>query len=84
MSVLDMLKGTVNRNITSHKVLFIKVYVYVPSWIDANAEYNPTVRPVLNFTQSLDVDMSLTLLQIIELNERQQIISTSVMHHFVR
>ena len=27
--------------------------------------------------------MSLTLLQIIELNERQQILTTSVMHHFV-
>ena len=46
---------------------------------DGFAKYNPWVRPVANFSTALDVGMQLTLLQIIELNERDQYLMTSMM-----
>lgn len=50
---------------------------------DPIAKYNSMVRPVINYTQPLDVEMSLTLLQIIELNEREQYLTTSMMYNFI-
>ncbi|CBY14961.1 unnamed protein product [Oikopleura dioica] len=49
---------------------------------DGFAKYNPMVRPVANFSTALDVGMQLTLLQIIELNERDQYLMTSMMYSF--
>lgn len=49
---------------------------------DGFAKYNPMVRPVANFSTALDVGMELTLLQIIELNERDQYLMTSMMYSF--
>ena len=49
---------------------------------DGFAKYNPMVRPVANFSTALDVGMQMTLLQIIELNERDQYLMTSVMSVF--
>ena len=50
---------------------------------DPLAKYNSMVRPVVNYSHPMDVEMSLTLLQIIELNEREQYLTTSMMYNFV-
>jgi len=46
---------------------------------DSRAQYNSMVRPVKNCSQVVDVNFSMTLMQIVELNEREQYMTTSMM-----
>jgi len=41
------------------------------------------VRPVKNYSDQLNVYMGLTLMQILDLNERRQFLAASVMYTFV-
>merc|ERR1712048_185166 len=45
--------------------------------------YNKNVRPVVKHESAVQLGMGITLLQIMELNERQQYLTMSVMHEFV-
>ena len=50
---------------------------------DERATYNKMVRPKLDYHDALFVNMSVTLMQILELNERRQYLASSVMYTFV-
>ena len=50
---------------------------------DGRAVYNKMVRPKLDYHDALYVNMSVTLMQILELNERRQYLASSVMYTFV-
>lgn len=45
--------------------------------------YNKMVRPVKKYNDTLNVYMAVTLMQILELNERRQFLAASVMYTFV-
>ncbi|XP_042347398.1 neuronal acetylcholine receptor subunit alpha-7a isoform X1 [Plectropomus leopardus] len=50
-------------------------------YADLMRDYNPLVRPVKNDSQSLTVNFGLTLMQIMDVDEKNQILTTNIWLH---